>query len=64
MLFSAENTFCKLCIVRVAGIFLETVASDQNRFPLCCPLPYQITIETAAAANEHGSMISSATAFV
>ena len=49
---------------RVAGIFLETVASDQNHFPLYCPLPYQITIETAAAANEHGSMISSATAFV
>lgn len=56
--------FCKLCIVRVAGIFLEAVASDQNRFPLYCPLPYQIAVETAAAANEHGSMVSSVTAFV
>lgn len=48
---------------RVAGIFLEAVASDQKHFPLYCPLPFQITTETATA-NEHGSMISSATAFV
>lgn len=53
-----------MCCDTVAGIFLETVASDQNHFPLYCPLPCQITMETAAAANERGSMISSATAFV